>query len=146
MDHIEYTYTAGLDREIIERLLEERRHGVLSLAKGNDAYAVPLSYFYDGSLLYIRVSEEPDSTKQGFIDHTETAAFTVYEVQNEEDSWSVLIRGTIRRLSDEERSEFTDSVMNERFPPFRLFDETVPDVEMALYELTPIEIVGRKTI
>ena len=40
---------------------------------------------------------------------------------------------------------FTDTELNEQFPPFRLFDESVSEVEMLIYELHPDEITGRKT-
>jgi len=145
MEHVEYVYTEGIDEEEIDQLLEGRGHGVLALARDDDAYAVPLNYLYDGSRLFVRVSDEPESTKMAYAESTEMATFIVYEMDDMGNSWSVMIRGEIRPLSAEEQARFTDTEINERFPPFRLFDQAVPEVEMLIYELNPYEITGRKT-
>jgi len=145
MEHVEYVYTEGIDKEEISQLLDERGHGVLALARDDDAYAVPLNYLYDGSRLLVRVSDEPESTKMAYAESTETATFIIYEMDEAGNSWSVMIRGEIRPLSAEEQARFTDTEINEQFPPFRLFDEAVPEVEMLIYELNPDEITGRKT-
>ncbi|MGM0605771.1 MAG: pyridoxamine 5'-phosphate oxidase family protein [Halobacteriota archaeon] len=145
MEHVEYVYTEGIPETEVDRILKRETHGVLALADGGNAYAVPMNYHYDGEHLYIRVSEEPGSTKAEYADVTETAAFIVYDVREETDAYSVMVRGDIRRLSDAEQSTFSDADLNEWFPPFRLFDETIPDVEISIYELVPTEITGRKT-
>lgn len=146
MKHVDYVYTRGIDDKEVERRLRERSHGVLALARENDAYAIPLNYHYNGDRLLLRVSEKPESTKVAYIQSTETATFVVYGVEDEERSWSVMIRGQLDRLSKDEQEGITDALINEWFPPFRLFDEEVLDVEMAIYELNPDEIVGRKTL
>ncbi|SFC49769.1 hypothetical protein SAMN05444422_10992 [Halobiforma haloterrestris] len=147
MDDVEYVYTTGVPENELEELLDEQGHGTLALADGNDAYAVPLNYHYDGSRFVIRMSDEPGSTKVEYAETTDTATFVVYEFDEETtSSWSVMIRGRIDRLPQEEQNEYTDTRLNELFPPFRLFDEAVPEVEMVLYELEPIEITGRRTI
>ncbi len=145
MEHVEYVYTEGIDEEEIGRLLKERGHGVLALTRDDDAYAVPLNYLYDGSRLLVRVSDEPESTKMAYAESTETATFIVYEIDEAGNSWSVMIRGEIRPLSAEEQARFTATEINEQFPPFRLFNEAVPEVEMLFYELNPYKIIGRKT-
>jgi hypothetical protein len=145
MKHADYVYTRGIDDDEVERRLRERSHAVLALARENDAYAVPLNYHYDEERLFLRVSEEPGSTKVAFIRSTETATLVVYGVEDDERSWSVMVRGRIDRLPDDEQEGITDALVNEWFPPFRLFDEDVLDVEMAIYELVPDEMIGRKT-
>ncbi len=146
MDDVEYVYTVGMDREDIDRLLGEGGHGVLSLARDGDAYGIPLNYSYDGNQLFIRFSDENESEKFEFAKTTKTATFVVYDVTDETNSWSIFVRGTLRQLSADEQERFTDSVLNERFPPIRLFDETVERVSIVICELVPDEIVGRKTL
>ncbi len=147
MDDVEYTYTVGIPEDELEDLLVGQGHGTLALADGNDAYAVPLNYHYDGSRFVVRMSEEPGSAKIDYAESTDTATFVVYEFDEETTaSVSVMIRGRIDRLSQKEQDEYADARLNELFPPFRLFDEAVPDVEMVLYELEPTEITGRRTI
>ena len=146
MDHVEYVYTAGMDGEEIDRRLRECGHGVLALARGNDAYGIPLNYCYDGNRLFVRFGESADSEKLDYANETGTATLVVYDASDEPNSWSVIVRGQLRRLDEEERAAFTESDLNEAFPPFRLFDETVECVDIAIFELVPEAVAGRKTI
>lgn len=146
MKHEEYTYTRGLtDEELIDRI-ESTGHGVLSLANANDSYAIPLNYYYTGSRLYLRMSDEPDSMKIEYATTTDTATFVIYDYSSPRDSWSVLFRGELTPLDPASQDQFTAAEMNEYFPPFRLFDEDISDVEMKLYELHPESITGRTTL
>ena len=81
-----------------------------------------------------------------FADTTNTATFVIYEYTAPSDSWSVLIRGELTPLDSENQTVLSPSEMNEYFPPFRLFDEGVAEVEMTLYELRPESITGRTTL
>jgi nitroimidazol reductase NimA-like FMN-containing flavoprotein (pyridoxamine 5'-phosphate oxidase superfamily) len=141
MEHAEYVYTSGLSESDVDEYLRAGDHGVLGLADGNDAYAVPLSYHYDGDRFLLRVSEHDDSEKERFIETTETATFVCYEASTAE-SWSVHVRGPLR----EWRADVDEKTLNEWFPPFRLFDEAVESVGFSLYELEMESITGRKTV
>jgi hypothetical protein len=141
MDHVEYVYTAGMDTAEVDAHLRAAEHGVLALAAGNDAYAVPLHFYYDGRRLLLRASHhDDDSEKERFLGATGTATLVCYAASPEE-SWSVLVRGPIT----EWRGEADEATLNEWFPPFRLFDEPVEDVGFVLYELGMDAVVGRRT-
>lgn len=142
MDHVEYVYTAGMDRSDIDARLRAGEHGVLGLADGNEAYAVPLSYDYDGDRFLLRVSAHDDDGEKGrFLAATDTATFVCYAASTHE-SWSIQIRGPLRRLDD----DVDEATLNERFQPFRLFDEPVEAVEFAVYELEMAAVAGRSTV
>jgi|AntDeeMetagen192_2_1112575.scaffolds.fasta_scaffold00993_3 hypothetical protein len=142
MEHAEYVYTSGMTEADIGEHLRAGEHGVLGLADGNDSYAVPLSYHYDGNRLLLRVSEhDDDSEKDRFIDATETATFVCYEGSATE-SWSVQVRGSLREWD----GDADENTLNQWFPPFRLFDEAVETVEFTLYELRMETVIGRKTV
>jgi hypothetical protein len=144
MDHIEYTYTVGMtDEEVAERL-REGTTGVLSLAHGDDAYAVPVSYAYEDDRLLFRLSDDGHSKKAAFVSATDEACFLRYDA-SDGDSWSVVVEGRLRRLDDEERETFDATRVNETFSELRVFDEAVPDVEVLLYELVPSRVTGRRT-
>ncbi|WP_132061192.1 pyridoxamine 5'-phosphate oxidase family protein [Halorussus amylolyticus] len=145
MEHVEYRYTGGMSQEEVEQHLRKQDHGVLALADNDDSYAVPLNYYYDGSRMFLRVSTKPESEKVAFAEATKTATFVVYEVE-EGTTWSIIIRGTIRQLPETEQQEFTDTVINEEFPAFRLFDEDIEEVSMTIYELKPDQITGRQSM
>ena len=141
MDHAEYVYTVGMSEDELDQYLRSAEHGVLGLADDGDSYAIPLSHHYDSERLLLRVSDhDDDSEKRQFIESTGTATFLCYEGTTE-DSWSIHVRGPIREWN----GDADESTLNEWFPPFRLFDEAVEDIEFTLYELRIDSIVGRKT-
>lgn len=141
MEHVEYVYTSGMTESDVEAHLRAGEHGVLGLAADDDAYAVPLSYNYDGDRFLLRVSEHGDeSEKRKFLEATATATFVCYEASTDE-SWSIHVRGPIREYD----AEFDESTLNELFQPFRLFDEAIENVEFSLYELGMETVIGRKT-
>jgi nitroimidazol reductase NimA-like FMN-containing flavoprotein (pyridoxamine 5'-phosphate oxidase superfamily) len=142
MEHVEYVYTSGMSETEVDEHLRSGEHGVLALADGDDAYAVPLSYHYDGERFLLRVSEHDDDSEKGqYLRTTGTATFVRYEGSTD-DSWSVHVRGPVREWD----ADVDEATLNEWFPPFRLFDEAVGDVEFSLYELGMETVVGRKTV
>ncbi len=142
MDHVEYVYTSGMTESETDEFLREGDHGVLALADGNDAYAVPLNYHYDGEVLLLRVSEHnSESEKLRYLKTTNSALFLCYEVTST-GSWSIQIRGAIQRW----QGEIDETTLNKWFPPFHVFDESVNNVEFSLYKLEMDEVTGRRTI
>ncbi|TKX79167.1 pyridoxamine 5'-phosphate oxidase family protein [Halorubrum sp. SD626R] len=141
MEHAEYVYTSGMTESDVDDHLRAGHHGVLGLARDDDAYAVPLSYHYDGERLLIRVSgHDRDSEKRRFLDATDTATFVCYDASADA-SWSVHVRGPIREWD----GDVDEATLNEWFPPFRLFDEAVEQVAFTLYALEMETVVGRQT-
>ncbi len=140
MEHVEYVYTFGMDETELERKLEESDTGVLSLARDGDAYALPVSFHYDGERILLRFGVEEGSEKVSFVETTDTASFVVYEATGEE-SWSILAQGSLVPAPD----TLNEAEINERFVPLRVFDESLGDVEPELYELRIESVTGRKT-
>jgi nitroimidazol reductase NimA-like FMN-containing flavoprotein (pyridoxamine 5'-phosphate oxidase superfamily) len=91
MDQINSVYTAGMNQVEVDEKLAAGEHGILALADDSDAYAIPLSYHYDGERLLLRVSEHDRSEKQQFLEPTDTATFVCYEGTTSE-SWSIHVR------------------------------------------------------
>ena len=142
MEHADYVYTTGMDEGEIDAILREGDHAVVALADDGDAYAIPLSYHYDGERVLLRVSTHDEgATKKRYLETTGTATFVRYEA-TDEGSWSVLIRGPVHEWS----GSVDEETLNDWFPPFRLFDEAVEDVAFDLYELEMETVVGRQTV
>jgi len=142
MEHVEYVHTTGMSEADLEARLDEGDHGVLALADGGDAYAVPISYHYDGERVLLRIStHDADSEKRRYLDTTDTATFLRYDAADE-GSWSIQVRGPVSEWD----GDVDDETVNDWFPPFRLFDEAVEDVSFALYALEPDSVVGRETV
>jgi nitroimidazol reductase NimA-like FMN-containing flavoprotein (pyridoxamine 5'-phosphate oxidase superfamily) len=141
MKHADYVYTVGMDEADLESHLRSAEHGVLGLADEGDAYAVPLSYHYDGERLLLRVSHHDDEAeKRDYLETTNTATFVVFDADGDS-SWSIVVRGPVREVDE----RIDEATLNEWFPPFRLFDESVDQVEFTLYELSMETVIGRKT-
>lgn len=151
MDHVEYAHTRGLDEAEVEERLQSTETGVLALTDGTEAYAIPLSHYYDGQRLYFRLGLTSGSKKRRFIETTETASYLLYGTEPTEaargiDSWSVHISGTLRELPEEGYAEFDTAEINRRFAPIRVFDEEIDEIEIAIYEFTIESMTGRATL
>lgn len=142
MDHVEYIYTGGIPQEDARERLADAEVGVLGLADAGDAYAIPMGHILVGDRLLFRFGDEPDSDKVAFASTTATATFTVFDYTARDDSWSVVARGPIRRTD----LHPDDATINERFPPFRVFDESVDELSYDVYELEIEELTGREAI
>jgi hypothetical protein len=144
MDHIQFVYTFGMDESEVEERLRSEAAGVLSLADDGTGYGVPVHHYYDGESLYFRLGDDDHSKKLSFVETTAKASFVLFGVE-EPESWSVLVTGTLRELSEEEREAFDAATINDRFGPFRVFDEPIDDVELAMFEMEMESVTGRRT-
>jgi nitroimidazol reductase NimA-like FMN-containing flavoprotein (pyridoxamine 5'-phosphate oxidase superfamily) len=142
MDHIEYVYTVGMDESDVERLLDATETGVLSLADGSRAYAIPVHCQYHAGTLLLRLTDDDDSEKVRFLDATTEACFVSYRATNGE-SWSIVVRGPIDAVDDPDA--YDAAAVNERFGPARLFDEAVDETDVRLFELDAASVTGRRT-
>lgn len=146
LDHVEFVHTAGMDRESVEERLEETQVGVLGLANGTEAYAIPVAFQFLGDRLCFRLSRVDGSRKMAFIESTDRATFVVYGFDSPSDSWSILIEGPIRVLSDAESEQFDDALINKWFAQLRVFDEPIDEIELVLVELEIESMTGRETL
>jgi hypothetical protein len=140
MEHVQYVYTFGMDDDEIARRLREEEAGVLALADGSRAYAVPISHHYEAGSLYLRLSDDGDSEKMAFLEGTTDASFVLFGLEDGA-SWSVLARGDLRPVEESPAPER----INEWFNDLRLFGEDVGSVELTVYELRVRELTGRRT-
>lgn len=145
MEHVEYVYTFGMDEAELADYLREHTTGVLALADAGDAYAVPVGYHFDGERLLIRLGVHDDSEKLDYLTNTERATFVVYDTSREDRSWSVLARGTVHELSDEEQEAISDTVVNNLYDPIRVFGEDVDELAATVFEFRIEELTGRRT-
>ena len=142
MDHISYVETVGMDERGLEGHLDEVEAGVLALAADGDAYAVPISFRYDDGRFLLRLTDAGDSEKLAFARSTESATFVAFG-QDGNDSWSVLARGPLVELDDEETAALLSDP--ESFGPIRVFDEDPSGVDVRVFELEVESITGRRT-
>lgn len=150
MDEVEWAYTRGMTDDEVSRRLQESETGVLALARGDDAYAVPVCHHFDGDRLYLRLGETEDSQKARYLESTGTACYVLYGTDETDDpaeltSWSVLATGRVVDLDQAERERFDAATINRHFAPVRLFDEAVEDVTVRVVAFETETLTGRVT-
>lgn len=138
------------DAEIDDRL-RAAPTGVLALAAGDDAYAVPLAHYYDGDRLYFRLGRGGGGEKWAHIERTDEACYVVHGVEETPapeglDSWSVTVSGRLSELPTDETARFDTAEINRRFSPIRVFDEAIEAIEIVILELEIESLTGRTTL
>jgi len=123
---------SGMTDHEIDRFLLEQGVGILALASDGDAYAVPLSFGYDGEdTLYLdllRFGEE--SRKLEFVADTGTACFVTYDAPTQFDWRSVVAFGTLEPVPDDETATMEDVMAdNAWYPSLLPQQETVTGFE-----------------
>jgi nitroimidazol reductase NimA-like FMN-containing flavoprotein (pyridoxamine 5'-phosphate oxidase superfamily) len=109
---------ARMDDAEIAGFLAEQGTGVLALADGGQAYAIPISFGYqEGSAYFGYFRFGDDSEKQRYSAATEQACLTVYEIDSQFDWRSVLAFGDLRELSQEEWSLVGEAINDNAWSP-----------------------------
>ena len=131
----------------IDEFLGHRETGVLSLARDDDPYAIPISYGYDGENrdLYMRLVSTPESEKRAFLESTPHCKLVIYD-ENDSTYRSVIASGTLESiepndLTPEQIVQYGDT----RRPLFEIWAEGKDALNIELYKLVPERIEGRRT-
>lgn len=142
MDTVDrFVYTVGLGDEEIDAQLREHDTGVLALADGGRAYAVPVSHAVaDDGTVYLRLGDDGASEKLEFLRASREVCYVVHDegVDSEEDpdSWSVQLRGTLEEVDAEDAPE--------DFDVFHVFEEDIADVTLRYFHFETRTRTGRK--
>ncbi|WIV65810.1 pyridoxamine 5'-phosphate oxidase family protein [Natrialbaceae archaeon AArc-T1-2] len=133
-----------LSHEACEEILRDRGTGVLSLASGDEAYAVPISFGYAGETETVYVSflgYSADSEKVAFAEDTSRASLVTYDVRGKFDWTSVVVRGPIREIDDDEWDGLVDAIEDNAWYP-SLFSTSDPQGKLRGFALTVEELSG----
>ena len=89
-----------MDADDVDDLLDANGWGVVSLARDDEPYSVPISFGYDGTDVYfVFLEDSPDNRKLEFIDDGATARLLVTEIGGRFDWQSIAVTGTARRVA-----------------------------------------------
>lgn len=133
--------------EAVDAFLGTHETGVLSLAREDDPYAIPISYGYDSTdrVVYLRLVSTPESEKRQFLDSSPSARLVVYDEQDETYR-SVVATGPLEaippaELTPEQIAQYGDA----KRPLFEIWARDKQDLDIELYRLEPESLSGRRT-
>jgi len=132
-----------MNREAATELLYRQGYGILSLADDGVAQAVPMSFGFDGDRLYfVFLQSTEDSEKAWYADRTVRASFAVVDARGKHDWASVVVRGPLERVGDDEWPALRDALEDNAWFP-SLFAESEPMRDIQGWSLRIESISGR---
>jgi nitroimidazol reductase NimA-like FMN-containing flavoprotein (pyridoxamine 5'-phosphate oxidase superfamily) len=134
-----------MSRAETDALLARHETGVLSLADGDEPYAIPISYGYDGEArtFFLRLVSTPESEKREFLSSSPAVRLVVSE-ETEPEYRSVVVKGTLTEISNDEMTvERIEQFGDAKRPLFEIWGESKTDLRIQLYELDADDISGR---
>jgi nitroimidazol reductase NimA-like FMN-containing flavoprotein (pyridoxamine 5'-phosphate oxidase superfamily) len=134
--------------EEVEAFLSTQETGVLSLADGDEPYAVPVSYGYDADTetFYFRLVSTEGSEKRRFLVGEPRVRFVVYADENGETYRSVVAGGQLSEIDPTTLSvEQIEQYGEAKRPLFEIWGESRADLDIQLFELPATELTGRRT-
>lgn len=135
-----------LSRSEVDTFLGRHETGVLSLARENEPYAIPISYGYDASdrVFYLRLVSTPESEKRAFLSSSPRARLVIYE-EDGDVYHSVVTIGQLNEISlDELTVSDIEQYGEAKRPLFEVWTDGKRDLDIELYQLDPDELTGRR--
>lgn len=132
----------------VDAFLSRHETGVLSLARDETPYAIPISYGFDeGSRdAFLRLVSTPESEKAEFLASSPQARIVVYEEDGDTYS-SVVGIGTLQQVDLDELTPETIAQYGEtRRPLFEIWADGKPDLDIDLYRFVPDRLTGRTVV
>lgn len=136
----------AMDEHEISQFLTDRGLGVLGFAADGEAYTIPIAFAYDdeANRCILRFLAKGESKKREFVSATAVGSLTAYEWTGPDDWRSVVARGPLRSLDDDELAQaaalFSDLGAESAL---EVFNEPVSAYETGWYELRITELTGR---
>jgi len=132
----------------VDAFLSHHETGVLSLARDETPYAIPVSYGFDEESrdAFLRLVSTPDSEKREFLASDPQARIVVYEEDGDEYE-SVVGVGTLRRVDLDALTPETIAQYGEtRRPLFEIWADGKSDLDIDLYRFVPDRLTGRTIV
>jgi Predicted flavin-nucleotide-binding protein len=137
---------AEMTQSEVDRVLTSRETAVLSLARDNKPYAIPISYGYDTDtrIFAFRLVSTPDSEKRQYLGSQPSGRLVVY-TEDSPKYESVVASGAIEEIP---REELTPARVKQyggaKRPLFEMWAADPDALNIGLYELDPTELTGRQ--
>ena len=136
----------------VDAFLSQHETGVLSLARGETPYAIPISYGFDeeSRTVFLRLVSTPDSEKRDFLASDPKARVVLYDEGGEgdrEEYASVVGVGTLSRVALDDLTPETIAQYGETNRPlFEIWADGKEDLDIELYRFEPERLTGRTVV
>ncbi|AHG04289.1 pyridoxamine 5-phosphate oxidase [Halobacterium sp. DL1] len=128
-----------------DALLGRHETGVLSLARDDDPYSIPISYGYDADdrTFYLRLVSTPESEKRAFLSSSPAARVVVHE-EDGRTYRSAVAKGSLEEITTDEMTvEHVEQFGDAKRPLFEVWGESKQDLRIQLYQLDADSVSGR---
>lgn len=136
---------AEMSLEETDAFLGSQETGVLSLARADEPYAIPISYGYDPTArqFYVRLVSTPESEKRLFLESDPDARLVVYD-EDERTYRSAIAIGTLVGIDPDELTiEDIRQYGSAKRPLFDIWPDGKDELDIELYKFDPETISGR---
>lgn len=138
-----------MGRSEIDEFVGTRETGVLTMARDNEPYSIPISYGYDSAkgTFYMRLVSTPESEKREFLGSSPDVRLVVYDGDEDQSVYrSVVAQGSLEELDPAELSvEQIEQYGDAKRPLFEIWGRGRDELDIRLYQFDPDEIDGRRT-
>lgn len=133
-----------MDAIEIAEFLDDQGTGVLSLARDDHGYGIPVAFAYDdaGPAAYVRLGYTEGSTKREYLEAADQVSLVVYD--RTDDGWkSVVIRGSPEVLTDTSLdSTVLEAVRTLEIPFVAAFDRPAGEVDFEILRIDATDVTG----
>lgn len=134
-----------MDDAELDEFLAAHETGVLSLARDDEPYAIPISYGYDTSdrTIYVRLVSTPESEKRDFLSSSPRTRIVVYD--DEDDLYrSVVVIGTLDAIEPQDlTAEDIEQYGKTKRPLFEIWAQDKRALDIELYRCEAETVSGR---
>ncbi|ELZ10700.1 pyridoxamine 5'-phosphate oxidase-related FMN- binding protein [Halovivax asiaticus JCM 14624] len=134
----------------LDEFLGGQETGVLSLARDDEPYAIPISYGYDPDerVFYLRLVSTPESEKREYLSSSPRARLVVYDENHAASTYqSVVAVGSLTEVPPEALTvDRIEQYGEAKRPLFEIWANSKPDLDIQLYTLEPVDLSGRRTV
>jgi len=131
--------------EEIESFLGDGGVAVVSFARDDEPYSIPVSYGYDPAAgqFYVRLGFAPDSEKEAFAGPNRRVSIVVH--RETDDGWaSVVARGTLREVTEAAiDAQVVRAIRRVDIPLVSIFDAPTRELDFRLYRVAVDDLSGR---
>lgn len=134
----------------VDDFLAEQESAVLSLAREERPYSIPVSYGYDSETrtFYLRLVSTPESEKHNFLSSNPAARLVVYDSNGTETQYrSVVASGELEQIDPDELTvEQIEQYGRAKRPLFEIWGQERSDLDIQLFRFRPDALNGRLTV